>query len=524
MRRRAIWLFVTAVVSACAPKPPVVDPGLSPAGRLQSAEALVSAGCLDCLNDAFQQFDGLRADRSFGARATAGAIRTAVLIAIRENELGLVDSGRLKLAHRLLEASPSLAKELATILEVADVLAAGPAGQAPFATSESQTQALVRQSTNQARWATFLRERLPGDQTATYLWLSLACGVYGAQVRGNADRAVVAGAAQRTPLTTFKEAIACTRGRADLLKPILDAEPRYLEAHYFLGLAALGGQPQPGAPVGMPDLDLADQEFQAAYRWRQDWPSLTLLIANTALTAEDFRRALEFYDHTLAIDATHPDALLGKIRALTYMQRYAGAIAVTDQMLATGVNPGEARYWRALNEDQFGRSDEAWVDVQIANQLLKNADAPKLAGIIAFGRADLSAARPQLELSLMRRPNDCETGHYLELVLTEQREWQRAVQATTATASCFDTEEANLRAQIDALRTANIAADRRARQIARRERLIATNARMRAMAWYNAATANFNLGKKQDARGYAERLTEDEQFGSRARELLDQVR
>jgi len=520
MRRVGLVVALT-ILSACAPKPTMTPA----ADRLRSAEGLVAAGCLDCLLDAYRTFDALRVDRHVGMRATTGAIRTAALIATRENELGMLDSGYIGRARQLLGTAPeSLRAELSTVLEIAETLAAGPPGQTPFAATDAQTRALVRQSTNQLRWVSFLRERVPDDPAATYLWLTLACGVYGTQVPGSADRSVIVGQALKTPLIAFKDATACNRGRADLVKAVLDAEPRFREAHYMIGLAALSGQTAPGGAVGIPDVDLADREFRAAYEWRQDWPSLTLVIGNTALTAEDFRRALEFYDSTLAIAPAHPDALMGKTRALTYMQRYGGAIAVTDQLIASGVNSGEVRYWRALNEEQFAQSDEAWSDIQIASELLKDADAPKLAGIIAFGRADLTAARQQLELSLMRRPNDCETGHYLELVLSEQREWQRAAQATAATAACFDSEEAVLRAQLDSLRNSNIPSERRDRQINRRERQIATNARMRAMAWYNAAAANYNLGNKDSARGYAERLTDDEQFGSRARDLLSQVK
>ena len=523
MGRFAATLVSLAVAaSACAPATRgVVHDVAGSTARLQSADALVAAGCLDCLLDAYRAYDALRADPAVEGRANAGAIRSAVLIAIRENELGLLDSGALRRAHLLLSASPALAPELSPIVEMADALAAGPAGQTPFATTEAQTQALVRQSTSQARWTAFLRARMSNDLTAAYLWLSFACGVYGSQVPGAADRSVVVGEAIRAPLIAFKEITACTRGRADLLQPVVDTEPRFREAHFFAGLAALSGQSRPGAESGAPDVDAADVEFRAAYEWRQDWPSLTILIANTALTAEDFTRALEFYDKALAMMNGHPDALLGKIRALSYLQRYLGAITTADALLATGSNPGEARYWRALNEEQFGRNEEAWVDVEIANDLLKNADVPKLAGIIAIGRGDLAVARQRLELSLMRRPLDCETGHYLEIVLSEQREWERAIQATQATASCFDGEETILRAQLESLRASTtMPVERRDRQITRRERQIATNARMRAMAWFNAAAANFNLGNKEEARGFAERLTDDEQFRSRVRDIL----
>jgi hypothetical protein len=65
--------------------------------------------------------------------------------------------------------------------------------------------------------------------------------------------------------------------------------------------------------------------------------------------------------------------------------------------------------------------------------------------------------------------------------------------------------------------------ERRDRQIVKREQQIAANARMRANAWFNAAAASFNLGRKEEARGFAEKVVDDLQFGSRAQELLGRL-
>jgi hypothetical protein len=43
---------------------------------------------------------------------------------------------------------------------------------------------------------------------------------------------------------------------------------------------------------------------------------------------------------------------------------------------------------------------------------------------------------------------------------------------------------------------------------------------MRATAWFNTAAACFNLSRHAEARQYAERVTDDPQFGPRARDLL----
>jgi tetratricopeptide (TPR) repeat protein len=525
MRGLILLAASLAAMSACAKRPVVAVPeAQTPAARLAAADALVAAGCLDCLVEAHRHFDALRSEPMVADRAASEAIRTAVLIAIREHELGIADGGYIVVARRMLAALPAPSPQLATIVNLGEVLVAGPSGPSRVVTLEAQTLALVRLSENQPRWAGLLRQRMPDDAVAAYLWLSMACGIYGSAVPDNADRATVAGSALDVPLVAFKDAISCARNRTGPLQQLIGAEPKFREIHFYQGLAALAGQPRPGEPGGAPDLESADQEFRTAYEWRQDWPTLTLTIANLALTFEDFARAVDFYERTLGLVPRNAAALLGKIRTLTYLQKHDAAIAAADELLETGDSSGEARYWRALNQEQLGEHDLAWADVELADKVLLNGDVPKLAGIIAINRRELEVARMKLELALKRRAPGCDSGYYLQMVLSEQRNWERVATAAAAAATCFDNEEATLLREIEQFKTAKMPPERRDRQIARRDRQIAGNARMRAAAWFNAAASSYNLGRSDDARQFAERLVGDQQFDARAHDLLNRLR
>ena len=97
-------------LSACA-KPPVkpaaaAPPPPTPAQRLASADALVREGCLDCLIDAFGQYELLRTIPSAAEVGTAGAVRSAALIALRQRELGMTDEGYGQRARSLLAGRP----------------------------------------------------------------------------------------------------------------------------------------------------------------------------------------------------------------------------------------------------------------------------------------------------------------------------------------------------------------------------------------------------------------------------------
>src|SRR3954469_2640461 len=125
-------------MSACARTPPalVVTPAPTPAQRLEAADRLVRAGCLDCLIAAYGEYDLLRGLPAAKDAATAGAVRSAALIALRQRELGMVDDGYGQRARALLAATPGLPNWLATVLDVIDVLPSTAGGITRTPTSD----------------------------------------------------------------------------------------------------------------------------------------------------------------------------------------------------------------------------------------------------------------------------------------------------------------------------------------------------------------------------------------------------
>src|SRR6266536_1018115 len=120
-RERVLGFAVLAIVTACAPKKPAVAPGPSPVERLAVADALVKAGCFDCLAAALKEYESLRAIPAVSGVATLGAARSAALLGIRERDLGAEDSGYLKRAQEL-SAALGPASNLPFLLQVADTL------------------------------------------------------------------------------------------------------------------------------------------------------------------------------------------------------------------------------------------------------------------------------------------------------------------------------------------------------------------------------------------------------------------
>jgi tetratricopeptide (TPR) repeat protein len=514
MPRRIVLFALCVVAGACAssPKRPAVAPGPSPSERMAAADALVRAGCFDCLLAAFREYDALRSEAAVAAAATVGATRTAALLAIRERDLGTEDSGYLKQAAALAASAPANDAVLSALLEIAETLPTrGGARTVTDDTALARNQAALR---NQAAWTEMLRLHADDDPLAAYLWLSFNCAYVSAGRQAIGDWLAAAPTWRDTTLLKFKAAI-CSGYTRSSFDALLEAEPRFVELNYFIGVsAAFAGK-----------IDDAIDHLLRAYAWRQRWPGVTYTLAADYVALEEFDKAIEFYDHTLEILPTFPDALLEKGKAQTYAGRYAEAIATLDRLLALERwLIGDARYWRAVNENQLEQLEVAWDDVERAARLMRNAAVPKLAGIIAYKRHQLDVAREKFEESWKLGRDDCETGFYLGIVLGEQSAWARTAQVLTDTTACLEKAEEKLKAEAAAIQVSTDHPERQLRQIRKREQDIAKGRRMTATAWFNIAVSYFSLSRKDEARAYAQKVADDEQFGERARDLLSRLR
>ena len=495
MRRLLVCLLV-GLVAACGPKKVAVDPAIAGRATLSQADANLRAGCFDCLVDALTQYEATRAIPALAPAATSGAVRAAALLALRERELGTTDSGYLEKARELAS------QDVAALLDVIDIMpwrvGTGASGLSVFANREQRAETLRP-----------LAER---DELSAYVWVAYACGSGVGLTMSRAELKASIGSWADAPLLGFRLAI-CSTSAPSAIDAVVAAEPRYKEAAFFKGLTASAAR----------KLDDADARYHEAYAWRKTWPAATLSMANLAMTEEDFQTARDFYDETLGLAPMLPEALLGKLRALTFLSSHEAAMAVADVLIASGRYPGDAYYWKAYNELSLERYDAAWLDIEAADRSLINSDVPKLAGIIAINRHEIDIARQRLEISKRRNPNDCQTLYYLHLVFADERKWPETVSGAVSAAGCIDAAEAGLRAQIEEIRRSDAPEARKTRQITTREQQIASGVRMRATCWFNAAVGSYNTRKNDDARMFAAKLDGDTQYGDRARDLVSQL-
>jgi tetratricopeptide (TPR) repeat protein len=426
----------------------------------------------------------------------------------------MADEGYGQRARLLLVGASGQPAWLRTVLDVIDAVPVGGMTRTPTSDLDLERSRALR--SNQDAWRSTLRDLASADEFGAYVWLAFACA---SETRDVATDTLLAptDARRDVPIIQFRRAI-CRGLRPEPLRALLDAHPRWIETKYFLGSYDVGLMAS-----GQDKLDEADRLFSEAYEWRQEWPALTQSIANVAMTVEEFDRAALFYDRTLTVEPLAVDALLGKARAQTYLGKAVDAIATTDRLIAARWYVGDARYWRALNESELERNDEAWTDVELADKLLVNADVPKLAGLIAYRRRELDVSRGKFELASKRNRSDCETAYYLGVVLAELRDWPRTAQELLGACECLQAAEIAYTNEIAKIRASNDPPERQAKKIARREQYIAKGRRYLATSWFDVAVAYYNLSKPADARLYAEKVVGDEQFGERAKEILTRL-
>jgi tetratricopeptide (TPR) repeat protein len=462
------------------------------------------------LTAAFKEYEALRSMQAAAGPATLGAARTAALLAIRERDLGTEDSGYLKRAQDLAVAAGQTAN-LPLLLQITDTL--------PFRGGVRQMGDdvdLVRNQTairNRDAWTQELRAHADEDPLKATLWLSFNCAYVPAGQQVVPEWVDRVPSWKGTPLIEFKAAV-CRGFVRPPFEALLDADARFMETHYFIGLAfAFGAK-----------IDDAMAHLLKAYEWRPRWPAVTNSLAGDYVALEEFDKAIEFYDRTLAVVPTFSDAMLGKVKALTYAGKYEEGLAATEPLLAGRWQLGDAYYWRAFDEMQLNRLDPAWDDVESAAKYVRNAGVPKLAGIVAYRRQQLDIARAKFEESYKLGRDDCETGFYLGVVHAEQATWAPSATVLMETSGCLEKAEQALNKEIAAFRAADMPADRRDRQIKKREQQIANGRRMMAQSWFDIAVADYNLSRKDEARQYAEKVADDAQFGERARELLSRLK
>ena len=533
--------------------------------QLALAHGLTLRGCYRCLIEARDLYDDLaRQGFETDEGATTGLLQTTLLIGMREREMGLPDGGTFERSVALAGLQASEAGEAAEAREAAEGAgspAAREAGEVG-ATPETAREAAAGEQTGETpatggaapagpEWETFLqiaattpwqdvgvpkdlseenvytraiadRDRdawnavlqplVPADPLAAYLYLSLNCTSEWLAEQPP-ELAEVLAAHDEAVYVRYRQA-RCA-GEQVALASVQTVEPRFTEMEFFLGQHAM----QQG------DTALAEFHYQLAHDAWPEWPAPVLALGEVARTVEDYEASLPFYDTALALVPDQRDALLGRARSLSYLDRSADALPLLDRLIEMGRwYLAEAHFWRAWNHFNLDEIEAARADAALAIGYRPDAESYALSGQIAIEQRRLDDARTDLETALKISELYCEAGFHLGRVHIEEARWFDTGSAFARAAGCYEETVYRLDYTLSRLRQdPTLAEDRRARLVQRRTAELAVSRRQAASSAYNAALGYYNNGTPRPARRFAEQALEHEMFAERATRLLGLV-
>ncbi len=443
-------LWVTA---QCASRSRTPTP--SQLADLARADALVVEGCYRCLQEALGIYERLSAPgtRPPLDRALGGAFDVSLLLAVREKELGLSADASLTRARVLFpRLSNSVARtgsrsprvDPSVLLEAVENVAGELSG---LDAEERQRRAdQVEQRDRMAPTIDRLRQALEAspahEMAAAYLTLALACEW---PPRRSANSATPRAEAGDPPLLRYRRAI-CSGDRPTSLVALRATDARWTDTLFFEGKYEMGSPARPAEPARAALL------LNAASETFSDSLAIRLMLANAQEMNGDFADALASYDRVLVWKPAHVDALLGRVKNLSYLGRADEGIAAAAALIDLGTwHVGEAFYWRAWNAYQTRRLEPAWADVQQALRLLANTSVYALAGSIAYARRELDTASGHFDRAFEIDPSNCLAVWSAGLVHVDKIAWQPAADRFSKATACFATAARSARAELAAL-------------------------------------------------------------------------
>ena len=318
----------------------------------------------------------LPAGRPKGLRTTVDALTAALsrvfeidlLLALREKELSIDPT--VTLAH-----AESLVPRLTALSASAKATADQPAGrmlEIVRAVPEDATGRRLLPPTKEAgeqieSMVAAIDASVFSLELKSYVKLSVQCG------RMNADPPPP-GAADGAPLLVYRRALCGGTIRADQLRAVRTAVPRFVEASYFLGHVAM-------AALFKTDGTQARTLFEQAYARFSNSPAIAFDLGTVYQATNECRPAEQLFGRVLELRPAHEEARLGRAVCRTYLSKHEEAIGDATVLIdARASNRAEAYYWRAWNRRHLKQIALARADIDQARALRYNARVLTLAG------------------------------------------------------------------------------------------------------------------------------------------------
>jgi tetratricopeptide (TPR) repeat protein len=473
---RTVGIFVLLALAACAPK----GPSPQTIAELAKADALLRDGCYDCLKDALAIYER--------QKHAQGAFDAALLIAIREKELGIPYDGAMESARKLVTPASQ------QVLAASELIIGETSGLDPVqrAVLTGRDRPAIEKD-NAVRRA--LDVLFGKNLVATYVALAIDCESQ--RLIESVDVKALMTTYENVPLMRFRIA-RC--GRPAIAAPLIAlraGDPRWTDTLFWEARHTLTG-----SAAFVVDLSKVIQLYGEGRTAFPGSIAMTMAWANTNMAAEEFAAALSGFDHVLAAFPEHRDAMIGRVQALSYLMRNPDAVAAATRVLDLGTwHVGDAYYWRAWNRYHLKEYDAAWADVENALKGVSNSRVYMLAGLIAYARTELPTAVERFDRAFEIDPSACDAVWMSGLVNIDLTELAVAAPKFTRAMTCFVSAAAALRGDLkgrqDGIARRGTPATAREQRIQERLQRDIDNAEEKsAQAAYNGAQCYARTGER----------------------------
>jgi tetratricopeptide (TPR) repeat protein len=552
---RALLAFaLSTLVPACAPVTrPQATPRIDAVALEREADAEVARGCYACLKSAGEKYDTAVAAGAMSVKPKA--VRAWILASARERELGLKASDAVERARK---HDPSEADELVeSYLKVASGLPLRMEGVSKEAITDASRAALphpgqmsrdaqeaffkalrergVREAdvmaeyrlrSNEAEEAflAVLRERAARDQdiAAEYLLRSWECSR--AQMRTTAGETAVVDQARLPPnpfpskLFVFLSATCRSNPGQEnekAFEDLLTAEPRFEEAHYFLGRRHLASK----------KMVSAEREFLAAANGLPRMTAAWAMLGVTRMRLEEYEWAAADLARALDLEPRQREALLAHAQALNYAGRYEEAIVPASRLIEFGAwYLSDANFWLAFSEYQLGRLQDADKHVREAKRTNPmNGDTARLAGLVAHRLDELERAETEFDLAVSRNGGDCESLLHLGMIHSTKARFEKSVAFFAQARNCYSSAAAMAAAKLPEIDASAFSESRKEAARARVALRVKAAKRSQAGASLGAAEGETQRGAYDAALVYLDEAVVEAEFMARVKELRTRI-
>ena len=517
--KRFLIVFLFILLSFCAPKKKIeIAPQIVEYQNIEKeADTLFKKGSYTCLKEAFQIYHGLLSEPNHQEQTKEKLIKAGLLLTLREKELGVLKNKYLEQPSDLIKRSPSLS-EFSLYLEIVDLIPRETKG-ATQDTSADVSRAFTswdKLKKNINTWNEQLKEKSETDEFFAYLYISLNRSLpFHIKTKEKPDFSRLLEVFPDSPLLQYILSLYPKENQKSL-EELIQKEPRFYEAYYFLGEMALKRK----------QLITAEKNFLKAYEQIPESSSTIISLASIYFSFEELEKSLEFHEEALRMAPAYRAALLGKALCLGYLGKNENAIEILNMLIKLGkYYMGDAHYWLAWNHSELENLHEAWENIEKAkNYFVGYSQVLSLAGIIAFKKGNLEVAEENLKEALKLDRSDCEASYYLGKIYAVYQDWKESGIYFEKAALCNEGKEKKLEDKIKEIENSDFSEERKVRLIKKKRIQLRKTILTKATFFYNAAAGYFNAGKKEQALSLAQKATLHSALKKKAEELILKIK